>query len=299
MRFRDQIASQELWPQYEEQLRLMARYLDDWVNVLFEVFQLAQQQAAPHQRLWDGTVLVAVLAEKGSAQPTGPALRSAFEAMLGAEYILQADSERRGLAYQVAHVHKRLKQYRRYDPDHQAGKELRGRVKDDPLAEVFDHAPADLAARAAKLEPVLTKPEYVSIKAEWQALRKRKGGDPSWFSLFGGPPDVQRLAEHLQRGAMYELLYRPWSDTVHASNGFENVGLTDEGHAVFRPIRHPDGLQQAVSLAGSLSFATASLLLAAYAPDEQARFRSVYLTHLRSRHLELVSGKEIIIAPWK
>jgi hypothetical protein len=312
MRFKNQVQSPEQWAQYESLLRQLSGFLDDWVDYLIEVFEVVQAKAASDTRLHHGTVLLLTrhllecidalvgLTEKGSAQLTGPVLRSAFEAYLGVHYILEADSERRGLAYQVAYAHKRIKVYRKLDPEHQSGKDLRARLKDDPLASTLPGVSGDLPAMAAGLEGMLAKPEYALVEAEWQAVRsRRKGNDPSWFSLFGGPGDIQRLAEHLGKQAMYELLYRPWSDMVHAGNAFENMGLTNLGEQVYRPLRHPDGLQQTVVHASSFCLATAKLLLDAYAPDERPRFAAVYQERLRSRHLNLASRGQIINAPWK
>ena len=81
---------------------------------------------------------VSVLLSKGCSQPCQPLLRSALEASLGIFYILEADTKRRALAYQVAHAHKKIKLYERADPTTAAGKELRAVLKDDCCAEVLN-----------------------------------------------------------------------------------------------------------------------------------------------------------------
>ena len=84
---------------------------------------------------------VSVLVERGCAENCGPLLRSAFEAQLGLLYILDTDSKRRALSYQVAHAHRKIKAYRKCDPNDLLGKQLRAELK------VFNRVPGSLHFR--------------------------------------------------------------------------------------------------------------------------------------------------------
>src|SRR2546426_959083 len=50
---------------------------------------------------------VSVLVRQAAIDPCQPLLRSALEASMGIEYMLEKDTEQRALAYQVAHIRKR------------------------------------------------------------------------------------------------------------------------------------------------------------------------------------------------
>ncbi len=213
MFFREMIESTEQWEGYEKLISDLSRFVGDCVRYLIDAYDVAQVGSVQEQCFSHATVLmltrhiiesvdgVSVLAERGCAENCGLLLRSAFEGQLGVLYILEADSKRRALSYQVAHAHRKIKMYRKYDPNDPLGKQFRAELKDDPMADVFDRVPGNLPEMVANLEGMFTKPEFLPIEQEWQATRKNK--DPEWFALFGGPRDVRSLAFHLKLGAAY------------------------------------------------------------------------------------------------
>ena len=309
MFFRDMIESTEQWAGYEKLLSDLAHFVGDCVRFLIDAYDMAEAGSFQEQCYSHATVLmltrhviesvdgVSVLAERGCAENCGPLLRSAFEGQLGVLYILEADSKRRALSYQVAHAHRKIKTYRKCDPDDALGKQLRAELKDDPMADVFDRVPGDLRAMIANLEGMLAKPEYAPVEQEWQTTRR--GKDPEWFALFGGPRDVRSLAIHLKLGAAYEGLYRSWSDVIHAGSGLNHVGPSDQpGAIVIRPIRHPDGLESACSLAAQICLHTARSLVQKYGPENWERFRQTYSEKISPRYMQVCKGK-LIHAPWR
>lgn len=309
MYFRDLVEPSKEWLKYEVLISDLARFIEDCARYLMDAFDVAQVASAQSKCYSHATVLllsrhviesidgVSVLAERGCAENCGPLLRSAFEAHLGVMYILEADSVRRGLAYQVAHAHRRIKLYRRCDPNDPIGRQIRAELNADPLLCVIDTIPGNLQAMVANLEKLFTKPEFAPIEQEWKA--KRGGKDPEWFSLFSGPHDTRSLAIHLKLGAIYEFLYRSWSDVIHAGSGLNHIGASDQpGAVVLRPIRHPDGLETACTLAAQFCFSTARALVEKYDPAQKERFRQTYLEQLGSRFRQVSKGK-LITAPWR
>lgn len=309
MYFRDLVESAEQWEEYEKLLSDLAGFVGDCVRFVIDAYNVAQIASFQDRCYSNATVLmltrhviesvdgVSVLAERGCAENCGPLLRSAFEAQLGVLYILDADSKRRALSYQVAHAHRKIKAYRKCDPNDPLGKQLRAELKDDPMTDVFNRVPGDLQAMVANLEGMFKKPEYAPIEAEWQASRKNK--DPEWFALFGGPRDVRSLAIHLKLGAVYEGLYRTWSDVIHAGSGLNHVGPSDQpGTITIRPIRHPDGLESACTFAAEFSLNTARTLVQKYAPEQWERFRQTFSENIGPRYMQISKGK-LINAPWR
>jgi hypothetical protein len=288
-----------------------AAFVQDCTGCLKQAFDVVHEEAAKANRVHHVTVLlltrhvmesldgVSVLVAKGCSQPCQPLLRSALEAMLGLFYILETDTERRALAYQLAHAHKKLKLYDRLDPTTKAGQELRRVVEPDPCGDLFNRLPIiDYPKLIAGLQKMFAKPEFQPIEAEWQRLKAaRNNRDPEWYALFGGPQNVRDLAIKVGFPAMYEFLYRYWSNEVHAGSAMEAIGKKD-GDTVIRPIRHPEELQPAVTFASQLSLLLAMKLVGSYAPTKLPELRSRYIDKIRQRSLELAT-KTVVIAPWK
>ena len=188
-------------------------------------------------------------ANEGCAEPCKQHLRSVLEAHFGILYILQNDSERRGLAYHIADIHRRIKIYRKADPSEPAGQELRKAVKNEHAAvEVLSSLPPiDFQAKIQFLTSLLQSASYQAIDQEWQRTKmKHKGRSPAWHALFDGPKTVREMAFHLNKAFWYEIQYGEWSDVIHAGSGLHHVGIdssdpTGASRAI-RPLRHPDGL---------------------------------------------------------
>lgn len=220
--------------------------------------------------------------------------------MISICYILAKDTERRALAYQVVHAHKRIKLYRKMMPTEQAGKQLRQTIQSDPVGARIRLPALDYRSMIDNLKNLFVRSEFVSIEQAWKAAkRKKKGGDPEWFSLFGGPSSIRALAIGVGFAAWYEFLYRQWSEAVHAGGVLDNVSRTAEGHTVLRPLRHPEGLQTAIRLAAGICLSLAHRLVQHYAPKREQEFNSGYTRYLRHRFLELSSKRQLIDAPWR
>jgi hypothetical protein len=310
MYFADLLVDQSARPEYEALLTEWSELVKEAVCLLAKAGDVSQAASFSERKLHHVTVHaltwhiiesldgVSVLTAAGCAEPSKPLLRSSFEAMLGIQYVLEADEERRGLAYQVAHAHRRLALYKRLDPNEETGKELAKSLANDPLATgVTQNLPAkfDLQKMIANLEGMFRKPEFAPIEAEWSKGKNSQ----HWFSLFGGPKDVCRLASHLKWTGMYEFLYRHWSNNVHAGDCLEDFGPGDNGTVSIRPLRHPEGLQSLVSMAVSISLAVGRTLLARYGTEQQReQFRDHYIANLQQRNMALRQG-EVINAPWR
>jgi hypothetical protein len=310
--FQDLVQQPDEWKAYEQLLGNLSQFLGECIRLLLvEAHRLVEANAATDGKHHHGTVLmlvrhlieaidgVSILASKGSAENCGPLMRSAFEAQIEIDYILQSDSERRGLAYQVGYAHRKIKMYRRYDRNDQSGQQFRQRLQGDSFADVFDRIPYNLGAMVKNLEQMLQRPEFAPIETEWQRLQtQRKGKDPEWYSLFNGPSSIEQMAYALKMGTLYEGLYRYWSDFVHPGGTLTNAAMTKEGISVIRPIRHPDGLENVCTTATGMCLHTSRSLVRAYSPAELPRLQRTYVENLQSRYQELLRGN-LIVAPWK
>ena len=316
MYFKDLVPPDADYDHYQTLLRQLSDFVVDCVSFPLKAYGIVEHASYGDGKMHHSAVLmltrhfceqidgIAVLAAEGCAEPSKPLLRSAFEASIGIRYILENDSERRGLAYHVAHAHRRMKLYRKLDPNEQAGQELRKKVKGDPIGEdILNSLPAfDLPKLIARLTGMLQKPPYDVVEAEWKKRKKDMKGDPPWFSLFGGPRSISALANQLGKAFWYQLMYSDWSDVVHAGSGMEHVAehvAGDGGPVVIRPLRHPDGLQSLIVLVAGLCLELSRALLGTYGSDEQRReMRDEYIVRVQKRMKELTQV-QLINASWR
>jgi hypothetical protein len=91
-------------------------------------------------------------------------------------------------------------------------------------------------------------------------------GEPEWYSLFGGPKNVQQLAQQLNVNYLYEFMFRPWSGATHAINNMRNVYASDDA-VILRPIRHPEGMNSILRSCVVLTIPLALLLFSKYSPQ--------------------------------
>jgi hypothetical protein len=272
---------------FDEMCAAFSAFFQDCNRCLVMAWEIVQEAAAPTGEEHHTPILllvrhviesldgVAILVSKSGSHPCQPLLRSALEAELGVLYILEKDTKQHALAYQVAHAHKKIKVYDRFDPTTQAGKELRKLLIGDSLEGFFSALPfLNYPKMIANLQAMLAMPDFQPIEAEWQrvkALNKKR--DPEWYSLFGGPKNVRELAIHLHMTGMYEFLYRFWSESVHAGMAMEAIGRKG-GATVIRPVRHPEQLQSAVQHAAGLALDLSKRLIEVYAPVKWSQLRA-------------------------
>lgn len=230
---------------------------------------------------------VTILVGNGSAKNCGHMLRTAFESQLGLCYIWEdaANYERRSRAYQVAHLHQRLKWAQRCDQDSPLGKQLKAELKDDPFADLFFSQSALAKTQTKDWEQRLQSPKYAPIEQEWQATKKAQSGkEPNWYSLWGGPKDIRRLALRLRKGSAYEALYRNWSETTHAEDALSRILNKGEGDMIhLDPIRSPRGLRTVCQHACNFSVETARVAIQKLADHLWPNYQRRYLEDLREK----------------
>jgi hypothetical protein len=237
---------------------------------------------------------VEILLAEGAAVPSRPVMRAAFEAKLIVEYVTESDSTRRGAAYIVCDVHRRLTGLHRWNPDGDKGRELRAEFRKDNVArELSIPDVPDLQERIAGLRRVLKKPHLREATDEYDRLHELRK-HPPFHSFWGGPGDTQQLARHLGRGAQYEILYRTWSATAHGLDLSRQL-TSQDGQAAVRVFRDPAELASTYTLAISFGLEGMRALLKHYRPDELrgAAFSRWYSDEVKPTLDELVRvGKD-------
>ncbi len=120
------------------------------------------------------------------------------------------------------------------------------------IAQVID--PKVVNQATTDFEKFLTIDELAEVVQSWGKAKVKQRRRPKWYSLYDGPPNIEQLANHLDLRIWYEILYRYWSNDVHAQVDAITSGIkTPCGTRAIRPIRHPDGLNNNVIMAISIT----------------------------------------------
>jgi hypothetical protein len=289
--------------EYEAFLKEREEALNGCKEFLYEACKLA---AAAYKRGHAGDLAVIALANhvvenldgaslllaRGSVLPCYPLLRSIFDAWMGVLFILEKDSDDRGVAYFVAQLSAEKRLWEQHDPSTQLGKTIREDLKDDHGSpQPFDALPLqEVRRRIAELQAELDDP---MLKPTAQAWASKKKADPAWYSLVAPPTHLRDLAKSLGRLSMYEQNYRPWCREVHATGTIANLGTNGDAIRI-RPVRHPDGIDRVIRSAGVLAITLAACLRNKYraSPDgsDAKRYKD-----LEAKLNTLASAK---VQPW-
>jgi len=237
---------------------------------------------------------ITVLIKHGCADPTEPLLRSIFEALIGLEYILEKDTVQRALSYEVAHAHRKISLYKKIDPTSEQGKQFKKVLSNDSILKNIILPTFDANKLTANLEKMLKKPQYIRIDEEWQNYKEANKRSPNWFSLFGGPKNIIDLAYHVNRGGLYEFLYRIWSQSVHVTGVIKNITKDEFGNGAIIGLRNPKNIQIHSSLSLGMIMIAYNKMIRYYIPDKEKYFKEWYTKNIREWYLQLSSTKSII-----
>lgn len=242
---------------------------------------------------------VSVLVRNSCIEPSKVLLRGMFETLLSAEYILEKDCQRRGLAVVLLHMHDTLKWLGKADEGTQVGKQFRKTLQGDKLAGamVIDQI-ADLQGQVDRLKASMESDKYKEVEAEYQSVVKSGVKNPSWHALFDGPRDIEQLARHLGHSGLYEVLYRSWSGSVHATDIFRGKILPDpDGGSQIVQLRLPKDAEEPTKFAISFLLVLFPLYIKHYTPDHLKDLRAWYKGSIRAFYLGISKENVIHVNP--
>lgn len=182
-------------------------------------------------------------------------------------WILRQDSETRALQYFVGYQRKQLRDA-------------------DWFLEEKDWDEEHVAARLA-VESLLSRSPYYEVNEEFEATRKRrKGREPKWHEVDGGPQSFAQMVEECKLYPGLKMLWGQYSNQVHAST-LELHTEIDEGELFIDPIRNIEEVRKEARVTLSLSFP----------PYEAVCKRAIpkHLVHLIARYKSM--SKKIDNAP--
>ncbi len=240
---------------------------------------------------------VSILARMGSARNCVVLIRSGFELQLNLMYMLERDDfyENRCLAYEFFHFQKQLKVAVKCDPDSETGKQVRGQIKGELLADAFEHPMRDIAREIKDAQALVNSPRYTGVKAEYERTKsKLKHRLKHWYELWDGPKDLEHLARELKRHGHYEVLYRYWSGDSHGESALRRIRDGKGGALEMRPVRSPQGLPMACLHACSFANEMTAFLVNRFLPSLREEMAARYLSRIKPgvEYIKAVRGLE-------
>lgn len=214
--------------------------------------------------LTDGTE---ILVSNASPSASIPLLRSSFEALLAIEYIVEDNEhyESPSLSWLAGYVRRKIQIYKSLLTNTDEGEKFLEAIENDKTVRTFPLPPEDDVSKAIKnLDQLLSREQFRPIIAEFD----REKGEPHWYSLFGGPRNLLKLALHLQRSAQYEVLYRQWSMSTHAQDFRPFISNAKSGERAVRGIRDLAATHQVTTFAVTFIIDATRLLINKFHPGE-------------------------------
>ena len=239
---------------------------------------------------------VAVSIRSSCVDPCKLLLRGLLETLFSTAYILESDTTRRAMAFMTTYVNQNLKTYRKFQLTSDQGRQFQELINKDRLASNMEMKlpPSIVDASIANLEQLLSRPEYHEANAHYLKLRKGRTTNPPWYSFYGGPKNLEQLADHLKLPAIYDILYRQWSGAAHGTDIIQgNISSSSSGHASIHQIRLPSNAQTLTLIAVSLALELFRAVIKQCVPDKIVDYQSWYANEIRPVYMQLTGDKII------
>lgn len=218
--------------------------------------------------------------------------RALFEASLVFRYLISNSRDKGVLAYQVSFTRKRISQRKMLDINEDKGSEFLVNFEKQVGVKI---TPQDSVELNKHLNAYLEREDILPIDKEWRRTKKKLKRVPNWYSLFDGPVNLKELANLLNEGIMYELLYSDLSQHIHGSNSTKNIAVVqqEEGKlsAISTGLRNPADLQDSIRWVLMTVMSTYTDLFNKYYPKRKKRFSDWYTKKFREYFISITSDK--------
>ena len=180
-----------------------------------------------------------------------PLVRSILEATISFLYIIEERPAERALAYQLAHIKRRIGYYRQADPADPSHAKLAAKLAHDKyMPNILSKIPDAKRKQGAVLEAELINAAWFKpILDEWDRVKGTSGKDPHWYMLFSGSKkagSLADLAERLHATSLYLFNYKEWSHVAHACGAIDNLTTSSGQHS---PLHFPEHYATAMASA--------------------------------------------------
>lgn len=211
-------------------------------------------------------------------------LRSFFETKCSVEYILEADTVKRAVAYQTQHIMNRTSQYKEYDSTTPEGQKFEANLKKDRLFGSTGMPAIDTAPAIQNLQSRLEREPFKTAYGKLSAKKRI-----NWYSVDDGPKNFFELCDHLNYQMAYDFLYRQLSASVHATGAFFDSFFGEKGEGMMHALRALPGFKGfaeiALALVVDFLMQTTKKLLPNHFDRFQRFYKNIYKPY-RERNID-------------
>ena len=232
---------------------------------------------------------IELLVSNGSVHAAALQARALFEASAYIDWILSADSEKKGSYYYVHNLRRQRRWAQRFQQGSLEAAAFAALVPDLPALK--DQTVMDQAAKTLKdIDRVLSQPAFAVVS---QAFDKcaLKGGkvDRAWYVPLGAQ-SIRGILSAVGRSAEYAIFYNTWSETMHSSNYAQHVSV-GQGTITFEHIRRLSGFPALFRFTAATVSHTYRKVLERYRPGELPAHSRKYLENWQKALMEVPTIK--------
>lgn len=219
--------------------------------------------------------------------------RTALENVLFIEFLLQEDSRNRALSYLLWRAIKTNRLFALANPVTSEYKALLLKYQKDKFLKNSKPRIIEDAGKLLELRnQMFDLPKYRPIVQEYENTKTRIK-NPAWFALFNGPKNLEELAKKVGLEALYEVLYRGLSDSIHGTDIIDGK-IAQLGTKVgIDQIRSPVGAETLALNCYYLSVVVFKSYLQSRLPEKINEYNSWY-RQIRNFFFELQKRKIIV-----
>jgi hypothetical protein len=146
------------------------------------------------------------------------------------------------------------------------------------------------------LEAHLNSSKYGESEKEYARLKKLTRRKPDWYSMHGGPSNIECLANHLGMALEYEVYYREWSGLVH---GFDiimdNIEVASHDQASLSQIRLPTNAFDVTQKAMNFGLEIIPRFVEYFVPDKVNTAKDWYSSEIEPLKRGILLKNRIIV----
>lgn len=203
--------------------------------------------------------------------------RTAFEASVYLDWILENQSERRATRYLVGNYRDERLWADRATPGTDEAAAM-NRITSMLGFDVHTNRPmlaADATQHRTEIDRILSQPNLQVVDEEFTVARGRRRRDPEWYEL-DGLKSIRQVADRVGRLPEYEFFYSKGSQVAHTGSYKDHLRFRSK-KVHFLPIRHLADVNMLINFTCSIALGTYKKVLERYRPGENAAFGKKYL----------------------
>lgn len=203
------------------------------------------------RRVLEVTDAISVLLKSSAVDPCEILLRTLFETTLSLEYLLEEDTDRRGMCYLYDSRAEQVAYLKRFDPKSSNYKAFKEDFKRSHVFKEIPEFTADMRNEIARINAWLNDPQRANVQQEYNRVRAKGVDAKQWYSPFSDLTNknskgegtllrrVDDLAKHLNKFDLYVILYKQWSKTVHGSDAVTGIFSSQDQDLHMISLRQP------------------------------------------------------------